>query len=85
MGQKTRHIFFSLGGGSVHDSTAASELKDHDAPQQAGPAAPKSGQQRKAGTVPHGDNNVERFSANFGRKEAWQSPEQPTIRTQGRR
>lgn len=84
MEEKTRHLFFSLGTGSVHDGVSASEPKGLEAPQQAGPDASESGRQRKAGTAAsHHDNNKHRFSANFGRKEAWQWVEQPTIRTQG--
>eukprot|EP00752_Nemacystus_decipiens_P009374 g8377.t1 len=89
MGEKTRHVFFSLGGGSVHDSVAASEQKHREEPQQAGDAATKPQQQAgdvatNTGTaVSHGNDNKQRFSANFGRREAWQSLDQPTIRTQG--
>eukprot|EP00903_Cladosiphon_okamuranus_P011088 g10465.t1 len=39
MAEKTRHVFFSLGSGSVHDGAAASEPKHLEAPQQAGPDA----------------------------------------------
>lgn len=85
MEQKTRRVFFSLGSGSVHGK-AASGPKGLEAQQQeAGVVATESGQKiLQKGTVSHGDNNKQRFSANFGRKEAWESVEQPTIRTQGR-
>lgn len=85
MEEQTRHVFFSLGSGSAHyDNHELGGPEDHEASHNAGTIAAKSSQQRKAGTVSHGgDGNKQQFSANFERKEAWQSIEQPTIRTPG--
>ena len=85
MAEKTRHVFFSLGGSSVLGGVAANESKHFKASPHAGAVTKESGQpRRKPGTaVLHGDTNKQQFSINFGRKEAWQWQGQPTIRTQG--
>ncbi|CAN0496593.1 unnamed protein product, partial [Ectocarpus sp. 12 AP-2014] len=72
MERETRNVFFSLGCGSGSEKGCegvAGENKARDTSRGAG-----------------ADGNavkVKRFSANFGRKEAWTPMSEPEIRTQG--
>ncbi|CAN0499189.1 unnamed protein product, partial [Ectocarpus sp. 12 AP-2014] len=72
MERETRNVFFSLGCGSGSGKGCkgiAGENKVRDTSQGAG--------------ADGNAINVKRFSANFGRKEAWTPMSEPEIRTQG--
>lgn len=83
MEQETRKVFFSLscngttsGGDHVSFGGTAKSVS-------AGVDARAHGHQREGAKADDGNDNKIRFSANFGRKEAWTSNPEPTLRMQG--